>query len=51
MSCFVHLEDDNTCCANIGSKARSAVDNEVTEGRFAAENVVIFDIIKVPIGF
>jgi hypothetical protein len=33
------------------SKARSAVDNEVTEGKFAAENVVIFDIIKVPIGF
>ena len=33
------------------SKARNAVDHEVTEGRFAAENVVIFDIIKVPIGF
>jgi hypothetical protein len=26
------------------SKARSAVDNAVTEGKFAAENVVKFDI-------
>jgi hypothetical protein len=31
------------------SKARSAVDNEDTEGKFAAENVVKFDICLVPI--